>query len=68
MELFSAWLSRLEQIKNTAQVELSALNSSQLNWKPADKKWSIAQCLDHLIVSNENILLYWINWQRELIP
>lgn len=53
MELFSSWLSRLEQIKNTAQVELSALNSSQLNWKSADKKWSIAQCLDHLIVSNE---------------
>ena len=28
------------------------LSSAQLNWKPSQEKWSIAQCLDHLIVSN----------------
>ncbi len=28
------------------------LSSLQLNWKPTPEKWSIAQCLDHLIVSN----------------
>ncbi len=29
------------------------LSLTQLNWKPAADKWSVAQCLDHLIVSNK---------------
>ncbi len=29
------------------------LRPDQLLWKPAPHRWSIAQCLDHLIVSNE---------------
>jgi hypothetical protein len=28
------------------------LDERQLNWKPAAKSWSIAQCLDHLITIN----------------
>ncbi|MBV9241380.1 MAG: DinB family protein [Acidobacteria bacterium] len=28
------------------------LSFEQLNWKPAAKKWSVAQCLDHLIVTH----------------
>lgn len=28
------------------------LSVQQLNWKPSPDKWSIAQCLDHLVVSN----------------
>jgi hypothetical protein len=30
----------------------SSLSNEQLNWKADVSKWSIAQCLDHLIVSN----------------
>lgn len=30
-----------------------ALSATQLNWKPGEKNWSIAQCLDHLILTNE---------------
>ncbi len=26
------------------------LNTDQLNWKPSDDKWSIAQCLEHTLV------------------
>ncbi len=29
-----------------------ALSAEQLNWKPDAREWSIAQCLDHLILSN----------------
>lgn len=38
----------------TMQVKLhfGKLTEAQLNWKPAPEKWSIAQCLDHLRVSN----------------
>jgi hypothetical protein len=30
---------------------VEALNDAQSNWQPAPKKWSIAQCLEHLTVS-----------------
>lgn len=32
--------------------EFDHLNNRQLNWKPSAEQWSIAQCLDHLVVSN----------------
>lgn len=28
------------------------LSESQINWKPSQKNWSIAECVDHLIVTN----------------
>lgn len=37
-----------EKVKN----EFSFLSSEQLNWKPSPEKWSIGQCLDHLLVSD----------------
>ena len=43
-----------EFYKVTVEVNslFSNLSFAQLNWKPSPEKWSIAQCLDHLIVSN----------------
>ena len=38
-------LARVDKLKD--------LRPDQLLWKPAPHRWSIAQCLDHLIVSNE---------------
>lgn len=40
--------------KTTAEAKLlfGNLSSHKLNWKPSPEKWSIAQCLHHLIVSN----------------
>lgn len=35
-----------------AQALLRDLNEEQLNWRPGERSWSIAQCLDHLNVSN----------------
>jgi hypothetical protein len=29
------------------------LSSDQLNWRPAEKSWSVGQCLEHLIKTNE---------------
>jgi hypothetical protein len=28
------------------------LSAQQINWKPIEGEWSIAQCFDHLIISN----------------
>lgn len=32
--------------------KLKVLNGSQLNWKYSPERWSIAECLDHLAVTN----------------
>ncbi len=43
---------QLEKITSVVQREFSELDDEELNRKPARDKWSIAQCLDHLVVSN----------------
>lgn len=35
-----------------ADKSLGHLTAEQLNWKPSASEWSVAQCLEHLIVSN----------------
>ena len=42
--------AELEAIARDARAEFGALNETQLNWKPAPERWSVAQCLEHLIL------------------
>lgn len=35
-----------------AAAKFGGLNAQQLNWKPAEKSWSVGQCLDHIIKTN----------------
>jgi hypothetical protein len=35
-----------------ARAAFGGLSASQLNWKPAPTEWSIAQCLEHLMLIN----------------
>src|SRR5688500_18386909 len=46
-------LHELNLIARKVQLEFGGLNAAQLNWQPAAGQWSIAQCLDHLIKTNE---------------
>jgi hypothetical protein len=46
-------ISELKKAAEDAGETFGALTAEQLNWKPAEKSWSIAQCLDHLILTNE---------------
>jgi hypothetical protein len=46
------------EISNDARQLVAGLSEAQLNWKPAPKKWSIAQCLDHLAVAGEKFRPY----------
>ncbi len=41
-----------EAVSADAEKLFGNLSPQQLNWKPSVEKWSIAQCLDHLMVSN----------------
>ncbi|HEY3580229.1 MAG TPA: DinB family protein [Pyrinomonadaceae bacterium] len=42
-----------KQIADDAHASFGALSPSQLNWKPSAERWSIAQCFDHLMTSNQ---------------
>jgi uncharacterized damage-inducible protein DinB len=42
----------LQQVADDARSTFGTLSAEQLNWKPAEKSWSIAQCFDHLITTH----------------
>ena len=44
-----------------AQATFGSLSTAQLNWKPAAKSWSVAQCFDHLITTHS---LYFPEFER----
>jgi len=44
--------AELSQTVADAEASFGDMTSDQLNWKPAGKSWSVAQCLDHIIKTN----------------
>jgi len=44
--------SEMQGVAEDAKATFSGLSLDQLNWKPDEKSWSVAQCLEHLIRSN----------------
>lgn len=46
-------ISELQTISQNAQNTFGKLSAEQINWKPAAESWSIGQCFEHLIKSNE---------------
>ncbi|HMQ05411.1 MAG TPA: DinB family protein [Pyrinomonadaceae bacterium] len=44
--------SDLAAVANAATEAFGNLSAEQLNWKPSEKQWSIAQCFDHLITTH----------------
>jgi hypothetical protein len=47
------WTSQIDRTTEAFKREFSALTAEQLNRKPSPNIWSIAQNIDHLIVTNE---------------
>lgn len=47
-----AVISELTVAGDDVRNAFGSLTNEQLNWKPSEKGWSVAQCLDHLIRSN----------------
>jgi hypothetical protein len=45
-------LTEADAIARFAQSRFGQLNAAQLNWKPGAGQWSVAQCLQHLIATN----------------
>lgn len=42
----------MRKVAEDARATFGHLSNDQLNWKPGEKSWSVAQCLDHIIRSN----------------
>lgn len=52
-ERIESIISDMSAVAEDARATFGTLSNDQLNWKPGEKSWSIAQCLDHLIKTNE---------------
>lgn len=46
----------LDAVAADAKSSFGQLTTEQLNWKPSSSEWSVAQCLDHLIASNQGYI------------
>ena len=45
-------LIMLQKVEERVKSEFQHLERDQINWKPSESSWSIAECLDHLIATN----------------
>ena len=46
----------LEDLGRQAQARFGALDTHQLNWRPDAARWSVAQCIEHLLTANRLML------------
>ena len=44
----TCWQNELHSVEQEVRFDLSKLSAEQFNWRPADGKWSVAECIDHL--------------------
>ena len=47
-------VEELNGIASEARRDFGRLSAGQLNWKPSAEQWSVGQCLEHLIKTNES--------------
>jgi hypothetical protein len=52
----SQLIDQLDAVSTDARSTFGQLTTQQLNWKPSASEWSVAQCLEHLLVSNEGFI------------
>lgn len=67
--------AELLKIADETKTTFGGLSAAQLNWKPAENSWSVGQCFEHLIKTNEHFYpefeklaagtrqnTFWENW------
>lgn len=50
----NTWITDIDKTTNAFISEFDHLSGDQLNWKPDSSTWSIAQNIQHLIITNES--------------
>lgn len=48
--------AELVAIAADAEATFTSLDGGQLNWQPAPSRWSVAQCLEHLLSANRQMV------------
>jgi len=48
--------SGLEAVADHVHATFDGLDARQLNWRPDAQRWSVAQCFDHLVSANRQML------------
>ena len=61
VDLTKEVLGRLQAAGQVVHTALAPLDDDQLNWKPPGGGWSVAECLDHLVVTHD---AYWPRLQK----
>jgi hypothetical protein len=56
--LLQTIVAESEKSSEAAQALASELSEDQLNWKPSPEQWSIAQCLEHLVIATKGFEKY----------
>ena len=51
-KLLQKFLDEAPLLIDFAKEQFSGLTEAQINWKPSEEKWSIGECIDHLVVSH----------------
>ncbi len=51
--MLEKWITNLDELTEQYLQTFSELTSEQLNIKPNENAWSVGQCIDHVIVTNE---------------
>lgn len=49
----SSVITAATDIASEARSTFGKLTPAQLNWKPSAERWSVAQCFDHLLTTNQ---------------
>jgi hypothetical protein len=49
-------VAELEAVARETQFVFGSLGDAQLNWRPDASSWSVAQCFDHLLTINRQML------------
>jgi hypothetical protein len=47
----------LDAVGQEAAVEFGGLAARQLNWRPDDTRWSVAQCFEHMVTANGLLMM-----------
>jgi hypothetical protein len=50
-----AAISLLEETKDTLIKKVAGLSPEQLNYKPSAESWSVAECVEHIAISENNL-------------
>jgi len=58
---FSKLIAEAETVSENVKSTFGKLSIEQINWKPNAESWSVGQCFEHLIITNE---LYFPNIKK----